>query len=250
MEKKPPEYLEVQEFHQFHTLLMNQTNIKNISISEFLNHHDTKDRLTRFFGGKLCEYFSDICVPYAVAYAGYCHSSNVENEVRNNHEEADTLIGRECMKCSYGVIDVFSPDTDVMVLLIGHCSKLKCKVNVICTSIINIDSVAEYLDEEKSSGLIGLHSVSGCDTTGKVYRKGKQTWVKAFLSSSNRFFEYACIKRVFRIINAWNRKTIYISILSTNENLKLYRMVDRTFLRKIMQIVKNYYQQLEYYCNM
>ena len=34
-----------------------QTNIKSISMSEFLSHHDTKDRLTRFFGGKLCEYF-------------------------------------------------------------------------------------------------------------------------------------------------------------------------------------------------
>ena len=71
-----------------------------------------------------------------------------------------------------------------MVLLIGHCLKLKCKVNMVATSIINIESVAEYLGEEKSSALIGLHSVSGCDTTGKVYRKGKQTWVKAFLASS------------------------------------------------------------------
>ena len=55
---------------------------------------------------------------------------------------------------------------------------------MVATSIINIDSVAEYLGEEKSSALIGLHSVSGCDTTGKVYRKGKQRWVKAFLASS------------------------------------------------------------------
>ena len=71
--------------------------ILRIFLSEFLNHHDTKDRVTRFFGGKLGEYFSDKCVPYTVAYAGYCHSSNVENEERNNHEEADTLIVRECI---------------------------------------------------------------------------------------------------------------------------------------------------------
>ena len=42
---------------------------------------------------------------------------------------------------------------------------------MVATSIINIDSVAEYLGKEKPLALIGLHSVSGCDTTGKVYRK-------------------------------------------------------------------------------
>ena len=55
---------------------------------------------------------------------------------------------------------------------------------MVATSIINIDSLAEYLDKEKPLALIGLHSVSGCDTTGTVYRKGKQTWLKAFLASS------------------------------------------------------------------
>ena len=87
------------------------------------------------------------------------------------------LIVREWVKCSNGVIDVFSPDTDVMVLLIGHYYRIKCKVNMISSprSSIDINSIAEKLGEKKSSALIGLHAVTGCDTTGKVHRKGKQT---------------------------------------------------------------------------
>ena len=47
-----------------------------------------------------------------------------------------------------------------------------------------IKYVAAILGEDKCNALIGLHAVTGCDTTGKMFKKSKKTWVNEFLVSN------------------------------------------------------------------
>ena len=155
-----------------------KTNIKNLALSKLLSHHDTKQRLTCYFGKKAVDHYQQRGMPYSVAYNGYVFSSDQRNEETNNHEEADTLMIRECVKTkirSADIIDVFSPDTDVLVLLVGHSSKIELRLNMVLSPTNTIKYVAAILIENKCNALIGLHAVTGCDTTGKMFKKSKKT---------------------------------------------------------------------------
>ena len=61
------------------------------------------------------------------------------------------------------IIDVFSPDTDVLVLLIEHSSKISPRLNMVLspTNTIDIKYVAGILGEDKYNALIGLHALTG-----------------------------------------------------------------------------------------
>ena len=123
-----------------------------------------------------------------ISYGGRCYSNDLSNKEENNHEEADTLIVRECLKCEPGErIDVFSPDTDVMVLLIGHSYGYKGEINMIFsrTNQVDIKSISTRLGKDISLALISLHAVTGCDTTVKIHKKGKSTWFKKLLESNS-----------------------------------------------------------------
>ena len=98
-----------------------------------------------------------------------------------------TLIIRECVKTktrNADIIDVFSPDTDVLVLLVGHSSKIVPRLNMVLSPTNTIKYVAAILGEDKCNTFIGLHAVTGCDTTGKMFKKSKKTWVNEFLVSN------------------------------------------------------------------
>ena len=44
--------------------------------------------------------------------------------------------------------------------------------------------MAGILGEDKCNALIGLHGVTGCDTTGKMFKERKKSWVKELLVSN------------------------------------------------------------------
>ena len=130
---------------------------------------------------------------YTVVFDGKTFSSVPRNQETINHEEANTVNMRESVKvnmCNVNRIDVFSPDTDVLVLLIGHCSKIKPKINMVlsATNTIDIKMAYKLLGSNKSRALIGLHALTGCDTTGKTFKKGKQSWWSVFETSEDELF--------------------------------------------------------------
>ena len=61
------------------------------------------------------------------------------------------------------IIDVFSPDTDALVLLIGNRSKISPRLNMVLssTNTIDIKYVAGMLGEDKYNALIGLYALTG-----------------------------------------------------------------------------------------
>ncbi len=105
----------------------------------------------------------------------------------NNHEEADTLIIHHAVLAKErNAIDaklmVFSPDTDVLVLLIGNYSLLPCNTSISMVSgIIDISDIWAQLGERKANALPALHAFSGADTTGRFSRVGKVKWFKLYL---------------------------------------------------------------------
>ena len=81
-------------------------------------------------------------MPYSIAYDGYVFSNDPENEETNNHEEAHTLMIRACVKTkthSAGHNRHILPDTDVLVLLIGHSSKISPRLNMVLSPTNTID---------------------------------------------------------------------------------------------------------------
>ena len=73
---------------------------------------------------------------------------SLEFPSNNNHEEADTLIVLHATLASstnafQPQIVIFSPDTDVLVLLVSHAMKLskECYLQLSHTGIVNIHTI-------------------------------------------------------------------------------------------------------------
>ena len=103
------------------------TNIKLVPLKTFLPHIDTKAKWTEYLGKALLANFVDLEKNLVVVYgtSTYANSPGLfRPNIRNHqHEEADTLIPMHVMDASktdrdIRDIDVYSPDTDIFVLLI------------------------------------------------------------------------------------------------------------------------------------
>ena len=104
------------------------TNIKLPPLKAFLSHIDTKAKFTENLGKALLANFSDLEKNLIVVYGTSTFVNypvlfhpNIHN---HQHEEADTLIPMHVLDASktdgdMRDIDVYSPDTDIFVLLIG-----------------------------------------------------------------------------------------------------------------------------------
>ena len=82
-----------------------------------------------------------------------------------------------CSKHNVGThIDIFSPDTDVLVLTIHRYPKLLANTRFISRGKIDdIKLIVDGLGSEKCNGLPGFHAFSGADITGAFYKKRKRT---------------------------------------------------------------------------
>ena len=112
----------------------------------------------------------------------------------HGHEEADTMIPLHAVDIVRGsklrTIDVWSPDTDVLILRIDLGAN--DHLGVLTTFRLLTGKVAKYraidvrdrvvaLGPEKSRGLIGLHNFTGADWGGKFVGVPKKTWISAYL---------------------------------------------------------------------
>ena len=124
-----------------------------------------------------------------VSWACECRAShrNVAH-LDSDQEEADTkLILHAADATAQGAteINVFSPDTDVFILLLRRYPELCRDVNFITGTgqrhrVIKLQPIAEGLGRRKIGALPALHAISGCDVTGSFANKAKPTWWKIF----------------------------------------------------------------------
>ena len=170
-----------------------------MSIKDLLSSSSTKKRLTCMLAEGLLEHFSKekfIFFRMVVVYDTFIKES--DSVEIHTHEEADTLIPHQVLVSVTGnpnrKIDVFSPDTDVLLLLINLVSQGQIGAPTSLTFItgvgtkrrkIDIFERVEVIGHRKGQGLLGLHNFSGSDWGGKFVGISKKTWMKAYMNLSD-----------------------------------------------------------------
>lgn len=103
--------------------------ISNIPVKQFLSHINTKQELTVFLSGMAKDFFLENGIPYVITYDTLSESNIQDCELTNHdHEEADTLLilqANDVAKTDpFKECVVYSPDTDVFLLLIHFYQSL------------------------------------------------------------------------------------------------------------------------------
>lgn len=81
---------------------------------------------------------------------------------------------------------MFAQDTDILVLLVRRYPRLPEHTFFVPSSgeAISVANIFLSLGALKASALPGFHALSGCDSTGSLFGKGKLSYWKSFISSS------------------------------------------------------------------
>ena len=110
---------------------------------------------------------------------------------------ADTLIPNQVLDClndQAKEICVWSPDTDVLTLLVDLAAHGRLPANVGLKFLtgkgakyreIDVARQVGVIGNEKCKGLIGLHYFSGADWGGKFVGITKKRWVEAYMKLPN-----------------------------------------------------------------
>ena len=104
-----------------------------------------------------------------------------------NHEEADTRLILHCINIESDFTVLSSRDTDVLVLLIAHYSKMNC--NQICMKsgtskkprYIPVHYILQRLPTDVVDTLLAFHVITGCDNVSQFLGNSKKTDWKVFL---------------------------------------------------------------------
>ena len=173
------------------------TNIEHTSTSKFLSHIFTKRDLTRYLSDKLATALSNARKRYVLVHNNIAMSniSDFPDDLRtHSHEEADTLIILHAIdvakKNPFTQLHISCSDTDVFLLLLNYY-QLICNSTVFRTKTRDIDVGSTYnnLGEEKCAALLGFHSFTGCDQTGKFSGFSKLSCWKTFVKSKPSVLE-------------------------------------------------------------
>ena len=164
----------------------------------------------------------------------YNYGENVEtDDDMFQHDEADiTIISHVLRASSEGknVIRVKSDDSDVFVLLVYMVYKKKIKAKVQMEkwdgTVLNINETCNNLGE-KSLQILGMHALSGCDTTSYTCGKGKGSAINAL--SKTDLSELDTVLGLFKC-NAsshYGMCTQIFSLFSLDSNLQYqWKMLD------------------------
>ena len=151
-----------------------------MSIKNLLSASSTKKKLTCLLGQGLLEYFStDVLLTLFVVYDTSIKGHNFADT--HTHEEADILIPHQILATvaedAEREICVWSPDTDVLLLLLDLVS---CKWITPPTTLkfstgkgtkkrqIDVFERVQVIGQDKCQGLLGIHNFSGADWGGEI----------------------------------------------------------------------------------
>ncbi|KAG1654285.1 Pericentriolar material 1 protein [Nymphon striatum] len=130
-------------------------------MSRFLSHDKTKAALTEYLAEKILDYSRDLPKLVITSASGRTHSNKYTDHFEdNNHEETDTLMiclaitstrrNRELQDIQ---LTFFSPDTDVLVLVIANYDLLPRKTSI-CMASGEIVDIKMNEPCQKSTGAI------------------------------------------------------------------------------------------------
>jgi len=94
------------------------------------------------------------------------------------------LAAEASQRCPNAELVFFTPDTDVLALVIGHYEKF-CKKSSISMvlDVIDIQPIWRALGEEKAQALPIFHSFTGIDNVGKFSGISKMKWFQQYMKA-------------------------------------------------------------------
>ena len=174
-----------------------ETCLSNTTMKKFLSHIETKQDLTVYLSNKVIEKFTNIATQFVVTFdtKSVTNINDLSISTNHDHEEADTLLilhaTEIAQRSAFSDCVIYSPDTDVFLLLIHFYESLP-----ILTKFktgkgeyqreINIGTCFESLGPLKASAILGFHTFTGCDQTGKFNGKSKSTCWKTFMKCDSK----------------------------------------------------------------
>ncbi|KAG1663115.1 hypothetical protein GQR58_020553 [Nymphon striatum] len=109
--------------------ISDDTQIKHIPLTRFLSHEKTKADLTDYLAKVTLDFQRDSPQLVITSASGHTNSNRNLTFEEKNHEEADTLMICLAVEASHRYPDAqlifFTPDTDVLVLVVSKQNKIK-----------------------------------------------------------------------------------------------------------------------------
>lgn len=182
-----------------HYKISDTTYIGNTSMKSLLSHVKTKDELTAYLSEKAIQYATgrNKCLFVSWRETAKCSMGIETDELKSNHEEADTkIILHSMFACRRGAtqLHIYSPDTDVFILTLWWYKFLPLNTMFVTgvgqnQRMINLSKVTDSLGSNKTSALLGLHALSGSDTTGTLAKKAKTSFWNVFSKADDDILE-------------------------------------------------------------
>ena len=164
------------------------TNISNIPLKQLLSHIETKKSLTIYLAQYAKAALNRQGFKYCVTYDQLSDTNMIDftEELRSHdHEEADTLLLLHAIdvaqKDPFRECIMFSPDTDVFLLLLHYYESLP-QITTFRTGRgndkrdISIKNCVEAIGSDHAKAILGFHVFTGCDQTGRFNGKSKSSW--------------------------------------------------------------------------
>ena len=154
----------------------------------FLSSTHTKDLLTLYLSQKLMSHSSSKVM--VVNRTGvYSNSCDATMNIESTQEEVDTLIilfAAEIHRTGK-TVHIYSSDTDILVLALSNLEHIGLETTMIMGTGVNrkwvpLQPIYHALGHSRVTALNGLHALSGCDTTGRLFGKSKSSWWKTFIN--------------------------------------------------------------------
>ena len=107
-------------------------------------------------------------------------------DLQSDQEETDTrvvLYAKYAAKMGYQNVRVRSPDSDLFFILLHHSQRIDADILFDTGTgnfkrLFNITEIAKDLGQMHSTALLGLHGLTGCDTTSSFKGIGKKKPIK------------------------------------------------------------------------
>ncbi|KAG1664222.1 hypothetical protein GQR58_019901 [Nymphon striatum] len=112
--------------------------------------------------------------------------------LRARHEEADTRVILHCVHADADTVVVAARDTGILVLLIAHYPKMKCKQLRLKAGTykkpkyIPVHEVQNVLsfDDQVFETILPFHAITGCDTVSYLFSHSKKAAWEVFLTDN------------------------------------------------------------------
>jgi len=151
----------------------------------------TQADLTEYLASKTVEYSKESPKLVIASAAGHTESNSQLDFEGNNHEEADTLLIHHAVLASRrnpsdAQLMFFSPDTDVLVLVVANYEILLKNTCVsMASGILEVKPIWKALGADRAKALPAFHAFTGADNTGRFSRIGKATWLNIYLKADD-----------------------------------------------------------------